>query len=323
MSVGQKSKIKYSHKKVWRIFEYLQETYGNRNIYTKIAFAFLPFIISLAGIFTAFYLTNHFPVLRETPLLLPFAVVILTAIYCGLWPAMLAVGISILAQDYLFFGTHHRFDLTQDYIPRLLIFSITALIVSDAMARLKTAEAQVRHTALHDHLTGLPNTRLLDDRVNSTLERAKRNQENFAILFLDMDNFKTINDQHGHAAGDLLLKEVAHRIASLIRSEDSVARLGGDEFIILLEDITTVQDATTVANKIIINSQSPIQIHGLKVIATYSIGVAVYPYHGSSIQELLHNADEALYKAKASGRNRYELYNKDVSETVQIQSLFS
>ena len=160
--------------------------------------------------------------------------------------------------------------------------------------------------ALTDPLTGLPNRRLLVDRVSMSLVRARRDQSAMAVLYLDLDGFKEINDRLGHGAGDALLKMVAGRLSAAVREEDTVARLGGDEFVIVLH-LSDGADAGQVASKLIAAVSQPYEIEGQAVSVTISAGVALYPVHGEDAETLMKSADLALYEAKRSGKNVYRI----------------
>ena len=160
--------------------------------------------------------------------------------------------------------------------------------------------------ALTDPLTGLPNRRLLVDRVSMSLVRARRDQSAMAVLYLDLDGFKEVNDRLGHGAGDALLKMVAGRLSAAVREEDTVARLGGDEFVIVLH-LSGGADAGPVASKIIKAVSQPYDIEGQAVGITISAGVALYPVHGEDAETLMKSADLALYQAKRSGKNAYRI----------------
>ena len=160
--------------------------------------------------------------------------------------------------------------------------------------------------ALTDPLTGLPNRRLLVDRVSMSLVRARRDQSAMAVLYLDLDGFKEINDRLGHGAGDALLKMVAGRLSAAVREEDTVARLGGDEFVIVLH-LSGGADAGPVASKVIKAVSQPYDIEGQAVGITISAGVALYPVHGEDAETLMKSADLALYEAKRSGKNVYRI----------------
>lgn len=173
----------------------------------------------------------------------------------------------------------------------------------------KMAEEQIRQLAFYDTLTNLPNRRLLLDRLRQSLSQAKRHKRSTAVMFLDLDRFKQINDTLGHDAGDDLLKEVAARLLGTIRSGDTVCRQGGDEFVIILAEIAAPADAARVAEKIITSFEQPFLIKGHDLHITTSVGISVYPVDGTDdIDELLKQADLAMYQAKESGRNGYRFF---------------
>jgi two-component system, cell cycle response regulator len=161
--------------------------------------------------------------------------------------------------------------------------------------------------ALQDPLTGLANRRLLPERVWMAIAHARRNRSHMAVLYLDLDGFKEVNDTLGHAAGDQLLKMVAERLVGAVREEDTVARIGGDEFMIALWQVADVSDAATVASKLIDLVAEPYEIDGHTVTVTTSAGASIYPTHGQDVDALMKSADIALYKAKQAGKNQYRL----------------
>lgn len=168
----------------------------------------------------------------------------------------------------------------------------------------KQTETWLRHVAQHDALTNLANRKLFDERLQHALERAKREQEMFALLYLDVDHFKSINDTLGHSAGDRLLHEVAQRIASCVRETDTVGRMGGDEFVVLLTGLTATHQASIVAEKILSALQWPFEMAEGPTLVTGSIGIAIYPGHAEDVQQLVRAADNAMYAAKKAGGNR-------------------
>ena len=161
--------------------------------------------------------------------------------------------------------------------------------------------------ALHDPLTGLANRRLLTDRMAMALVHARRNKSAIALVFLDLDGFKHINDTLGHGVGDILLQMVAQRLLATVREEDTVARLGGDEFIVALWHVSDGDYAATVALKVIEAVAQPYDIEGKPISITVSAGVAVYPVHGEDAETLMKSADLALYQAKHAGKNAYRI----------------
>ncbi len=171
------------------------------------------------------------------------------------------------------------------------------------------AEAKIRQQALFDAVTGLPNRILFSDRLSVALLNTKRNLSQLAVMFLDLDHFKRVNDTLGHAAGDQLLRGVAKRLNSCLREGDTVARWAGDEFTILLPSIQHTDNATTIAQRILDSLHGKFLLDGQPVQIGSSIGIAFYPTDGKDAETLLKNADEALYLAKGKGRNNYQLYS--------------
>jgi diguanylate cyclase (GGDEF)-like protein/PAS domain S-box-containing protein len=180
-------------------------------------------------------------------------------------------------------------------------------IAHDITARQK-AEEELLTLATHDLLTGLPNRGLLNDRMNMALASAERNKNEMAVMMLDLDRFKNVNDKLGHDVGDSLLKETAERLVGLLRRSDTIARLGGDEFFVLLPEINSVDDANVIATKVVHAFRRPFIIGHHSIDITASVGVAVYPYDGTNSDTLTRNADKAMYAAKDKGKNTYELY---------------
>lgn len=169
----------------------------------------------------------------------------------------------------------------------------------------RQAMERIQYLAHYDVLTDLPNRRLLEDRLEQALVRARRNRQPLAVMFLDLDRFKQINDTLGHDQGDELLKAVAQRLTAVVRQEDTVSRLGGDEFVVVLPEITSAGDAEIVAQKIVEAIRSPLKLAGQELHVTTSVGLAVYPQDGEDIVSLMKNADSAMYLAKEGGRDRY------------------
>lgn len=172
----------------------------------------------------------------------------------------------------------------------------------------KRAEAEIERLAYHDALTGLPNRLLLLDRLEQALAVARRNRRCGAVMFVDLDQFKRINDVHGHAVGDAVLREVAHRLSFYLRREDTVARLGGDEFVILLPDLAAELDdagtlAMSVAEKVRDALESPVTVEGREFVSSASLGITLFPKDSETVDDLMREADTAMYRAKESGRN--------------------
>jgi diguanylate cyclase (GGDEF)-like protein/PAS domain S-box-containing protein len=176
----------------------------------------------------------------------------------------------------------------------------------------KMEELKVRHQAHHDALTELPNRILFSDRLQQALARARRNKEQLAVLFLDLDQFKPVNDTFGHDVGDLLLKEVGRRLRTCVRESDTVARIGGDEFCALLTAIESGRDASIVATKILDALRQPYHLRKHRVIISSSIGIALYPKDGRDEPTLMKNADIAMYWAKAAGRDNLQFFRVEM-----------
>jgi diguanylate cyclase (GGDEF)-like protein len=189
--------------------------------------------------------------------------------------------------------------------------SVLKIFAARAGAELerKRNENLIRNMAYHDALTGLPNRILLNDRLQMALAHAQRSQSLLAVLFMDFDHFKSINDKLGHDIGDLVLKGVAARLKKCLRSQDTVARLGGDEFILLLSEFNSPLDAENLANKILLEIRKPLQIQEHELNISLSIGVALFPRDGETSTVLLKHADEALYFAKKQGKNCFQFYD--------------
>ncbi len=171
------------------------------------------------------------------------------------------------------------------------------------------AEEQIKHLAYHDALTALPNRLLFKDRLTVAISHAQRERRKLAVLFLDLDRFKVINDSLGHNIGDQLLQAVSARVQSCVRESDTVARLGGDEFTVLLPQLPHGEDAALVAQKIIDAVRYPFHIEGREFFMTTSIGISLYPDDGIDAESLIKNADTAMYQAKEQGRDNYQLFN--------------
>ena len=161
--------------------------------------------------------------------------------------------------------------------------------------------------ALHDALTGLPNRRLLFDRLSLAIAHARRNKSTMAVMYLDLDGFKQINDTLGHDAGDTLLSLVADRLVAAVREEDTVARMGGDEFVIGLWELNHADGVATLVSKVIQAVSQPYRIQDHDVRITASVGVSIYPLHGEEVETLMKCADQALYEAKRAGKNDYRI----------------
>lgn len=180
---------------------------------------------------------------------------------------------------------------------------------------LREQQSRLNYMAFHDALTALPNRSLFYDRIYHGLARARRSNTKVALMLLDIDRFKIVNDSLGHDAGDMLLKAIAMRLNECVRDMDTVARLGGDEFVVVLEGIHNVEDVSSVAAKLLTSLSRPLEISSHDISTTVSIGVSIFPDDGSDTDELLKNADIAMYKAKEAGKNNYQFYTKGMNAT--------
>jgi len=170
-------------------------------------------------------------------------------------------------------------------------------------------EKKIQQLAYYDSLTGLPNRLLFNDRIDQELLTAKREHHSIAILFIDLDGFKEVNDSYGHDIGDKLLQTIANRFTNIIRGSDSVSRIGGDEFIIMLKKPENKNDIQNIAEKILTESYKPVYNGKITIQVSSSIGISVYPEHGQDKETLIKNADNAMYLAKQKGKNNIQIYS--------------
>ncbi|NNM67230.1 MAG: EAL domain-containing protein, partial [Spirochaetales bacterium] len=217
------------------------------------------------------------------------------------WPAALGLTLALIAVMIVAFG--------------LLVLSFKKRIVRERRAQqesvqnlVKDTESRLLQKAVHDELTGLPNRAALNQTLGHAVTKARRYNRKLAVLFIDLDHFKPINDSLGHEAGDFVLKTIAERFRSCLRSTDMVARLGGDEFVVLVEDIVDQRFLGGVTQKLLSAAQGAFNVAGQEVHVSASIGIAFFPQDGREAQTLLKNADAAMYKAKESGRNSFQYY---------------
>jgi diguanylate cyclase (GGDEF)-like protein/PAS domain S-box-containing protein len=187
------------------------------------------------------------------------------------------------------------------------------------ISKIKASEDKLKHQAYYDALTGLPNRVLFLDRLTQAITYADRNGSSLAIMFLDLDNFKNINDSMGHNVGDLLLRYISDRLSNSCREEDTLARLGGDEFLILMPGIETRDAAVEVAKRFQRALRTPLDVNGLEVYSTVSMGIAYYPEDGTDPLILMQNADMAMYQAKKLGKGTYSHYEKDMNKKIQLK----
>src|ERR1700674_2999021 len=195
------------------------------------------------------------------------------------------------------------------------------LAISFDISERKRAEDRIQHLATHDVLTDLPNRVLLMDRLNHAIVMTERRGGQLALLFVDLDRIKAVNDKLGHSVGDSLLRDVAVRLQQVVREVDTVARLGGDEFVVLLDDVAHADEAGLVAEKIVGALHTrPFIIEHHRLHATCSIGISLYPAHAANADALLRNADAAMYKAKERGRNGYRFFGAEPTSLSGVES---
>ena len=242
--------------------------------------------------------------------------------------SLLAVPISRLGRVYGRIYLCDKIDgepFTNDDELLALSFSHSLSLVLDnarEMEEIKSAQERLDYMAHYDALTGLPNRTLFTDRLKQALAYAQRNDLMLAVLFIDLDNFKVVNDTLGHMVGDKLLSQVASELAACIREVDTVARLGGDEFTVLLTNINELSDITQVAQKILNTVAKPFMLDGNELFISASIGISVYPDDDKSMDNLIRNADTALYHAKAHGKNTFHFYTSEMNERVQKRAQY-
>lgn len=200
---------------------------------------------------------------------------------------------------------------------------VVATLNSQTMTEVaEQAAARMSYMAEHDFLTGLPNRSLLTDRLMQSIALAQRHGKKVALMFMDLDHFKHINDTLGHAVGDELLQSVAKRLQACVRGSDTVCRQGGDEFVVLLTEVEQAQDAALTAEKLIESMAEPHLIDGHQLLATLSVGICIYPDDGKDAEAVVKNADTAMYHAKKNGRNNYQRFTPDMNaRAVKRQSV--
>ncbi len=194
-----------------------------------------------------------------------------------------------------------------------------AVMVFHDVSTARALTLKLAYMAQHDTLTDLPNRSLLNDRLGQAIGAAQRHRSALALLYLDLDRFKLINDSLGHLVGDRLLQSVARRLGECVRATDTVSRLGGDEFVILLSEVAHEQDAAHCADKLLKAFRKPFELDDHELHMTASIGIVIYPSDGTAVETLLKNADSAMYEAKKHGRNNYQFYRADLNSTAGEQ----
>lgn len=222
---------------------------------------------------------------------------------CTSWPVF-GANKKVLGSFALYFK-----EATAPTAADLELFSVCTKLAGIAIER-HASEEQIRYLAHYDGLTGLPNRFLFKEYLGLALRNAQRHSRKFAVLFLDLDKFKEINDTMGHDAGDHVLREIATRLRGCLRETDKMARMGGDEFYVLIEDVSNSSHIREVARKLVEEASRPMQVNGQDCGLGVSIGIAVFPQDGKDAKTLLKNADCAMYEAKESGRNAYRFYGR-------------
>jgi diguanylate cyclase (GGDEF)-like protein len=198
-------------------------------------------------------------------------------------------------------------------------FSLYESRINKNFSELNTIKEQLQHQALHDVLTNLPNRVLLADRLSQSMVQSQRHHNLLAVVFLDLDGFKHVNDTYGHDFGDELLIIASLRMKEALRESDSLARIGGDEFVAVLTDLTTVEDCKPVLERLLLAASEPVKVGKVELKISASIGVTLYPQDKVSADQLMRHADQAMYVAKESGKNRYHLFNTAEDDAVKIQ----
>ena len=242
---------------------------------------------------------------------------VLVALFCGAWPNLLYILLAAAAGAYVFIPPYWTFS--HEAIVPAIAFSVAALTISMVIHFYQRVVAlqllTQAYIASHDDLTKLPNRKIFKDRLRHTIALSQREDHMLAVLLVDLDNFKIINDTLGHDVGDMLLEDIAKRLLNCVRGADSVARLGGDEFAVLLYNIDSLE-ASTVCRRIIDALGQSIQIRENSLCVTASIGISLFPNDGSDESTLLKNADVAMHHAKAQGKNRFQYFDAEINRAV-------
>lgn len=226
--------------------------------------------------------------------------------------SMIIIAEKILVYKYIN-TSNYLYKNILDILLTLIIVLPILYVVIKSRIEFMYSEENIKKAAYHDILTGLPNRALLKEEFNKAFMKIERNNENLLVMFLDLNDFKTINDTLGHEVGDKVIQAVAKRLQNSIRETDTVCRLGGDEFVILFPNVKDEDNIDKIAIKIIDVFKNPFSINGNKIIITTSIGVSLAPKDGKSLTVLIKNADLAMYKAKKFKKNNYEIYHSYMS----------
>ena len=275
--------------------------------------------------------------LRDTSLLAFPCMLLFTAmlgtrrLYFCLFAAMMAVTAALLVANIT--GWHVNrvpplsYNTFVDLVAVLFVTSVISWLMASDMhtaldavhaqnAQMAAAQARMEVMATHDALTGLPNRSLARDRFEQAAAAARRGEHSVAMLYLDLDNFKNVNDSLGHSSGDTLLKQVSERLSSLLRTADTVARLGGDEFLLLVPEVDEVDAVAEIANKVVSCLMAPFEVIGMDIFAGCSLGITMFPADGTDFDSLMKKADIAMYRAKEAGRNAYRFWDNEMNASV-------
>ena len=275
--------------------------------------------------------------LRDTsllafPCMLLFAAMLGTRrLYVGLFAAMMAVIVTLLVANIQGWHVNKVPPLSAntfvDLAAVLFVTSVIAWLMASDMhtaldavhaqnAQMAATQQRMEIMATHDALTGLPNRSLARDRFEQAAAAARRGEHSVAMLYLDLDNFKNVNDTLGHSSGDTLLKQVSERLLALLRTADTVARLGGDEFLLLVPDVSEIPAVAEIANKVVSGLMAPFDVIGMQIFAGCSLGVTLFPADGADFDSLLKKADIAMYRAKEAGRNAFRFWDGEMNASV-------
>jgi len=240
------------------------------------------------------------------------------------FPESAAVSSYLMGKTMKAFVSYPKSRLWNEFGSRLIMpvllfaaaFLLTWVLYRSVLRNQRAYETQLLHQAHHDTLTKLPNRLLITDRLGNDLARARRLERLVAVFYIDLDQFKRINDTYGHKMGDLLLNACAGRLKDILREGDTVGRLGGDEFLLILPDLQSVNEVEVLASRVLRSFVSPFMLEGREIFSTASIGISLSPQDGDDTDTLMQNADTALYKAKDEGRNSYYFYQQELNEEV-------